>query len=293
MKTYEDLEGDGGSDIVGQVVQLGAKLRTRLDKIKYKVALMSGKGGVGKSSITANIASCLADRGNKVGILDADLNGPSIGHLLGVGNDVQLEMSDDGLESGIGHQGIRIMSMDMLVKTADTPVMWTEEADATAVWVSTMESTAIRELLADTNWGELDYLLIDMPPGSDRIDNIRSLIPELAGVVEITIPSPLSQHIVTKSITKNNKMGVPIIGLIENMATYVCPHCDKEGKLFDGEDVHKLSERKDIPYIGKIPFDTRVSRSQSGKLFYSEFKDSVTGKAIAEAVDNIQKFTTK
>jgi len=293
MKTYEDLEGDGGSDIIGQVTELGKTLRSRLDKIKHKVALMSGKGGVGKSSITANIASCLADRGLKVGILDADLNGPSIGHLLGVGNDMKLEMKDDGMEPGVGHQGIRIMTMDMLVKTADTPVMWTEEADATAVWVSTMESTAIRELLADTNWGELDYLLIDMPPGSDRIDNIRSLIPELAGAVEITIPSPLSQHIVTKSITKNNKMKVPIIGLIENMATYVCPHCDKEGKLFDGEDVHKLSERRDIPYIGKIPFDTRVSRSQSGNLFYKEFKDSVTGQAIAEAVDNIQKFTTK
>ena len=254
---------------------------------------MSGKGGVGKSSITANIASCLADRGFKVGILDADLNGPSIGHLLGVGNDVQLEMKDGGLDPGIGHQGIRIMTMDMLLKTADTPVMWTDADDATASWVSVMESTAIRELLADTNWGELDYLLIDMPPGSDRIDNIRSLIPELAGAVEITIPSPLSQHIVTKSINKNNKMGVPIIGLIENMATYVCPHCDKEGKLFDGEDVHKLSERKEIPYIGKIPFDTRVSRSQSGNLFYKEFKDSVTGQAIAEAVDNIQKFTNK
>ena len=293
MKTYEDLEGDGGSGIIGQVTELGKTLRSRLDKIKHKVALMSGKGGVGKSSITANIASCLADQGLKVGILDADLNGPSIGHLLGVGNDIKLEMKDDGMEPGVGHQGIRIMTMDMLVKTADTPVMWTEEADATAVWVSTMESTAIRELLADTNWGELDYLLIDMPPGSDRIDNIRSLIPELAGAVEITIPSPLSQHIVTKSITKNNKMKVPIIGLIENMATYVCPHCDKEGKLFDGEDVHKLSERRDIPYIGKIPFDTRVSRSQSGNLFYKEFKDSVTGQAIAEAVDNIQKFTTK
>lgn len=293
MKTYEDLEGDGGSDIIGQVTELGKTLRSRLDKIKHKVALMSGKGGVGKSSITANIASCLADRGLKVGILDADLNGPSIGHLLGVGNDIKLKMKDNGMEPGVGHQGIRIMTMDMLVKTADTPVMWTEEADATAVWVSTMESTAIRELLADTNWGELDYLLIDMPPGSDRIDNIRSLIPELAGAVEITIPSPLSQHIVTKSITKNNKMKVPIIGLIENMATYVCPHCDKEGKLFDGEDVHKLSERRDIPYIGKIPFDTRVSRSQSGNLFYKEFKDSVTGQAIAEAVDNIQKFTTK
>lgn len=294
MKTYEDLEGDGGSNIVGQVAQLGEKLRSRLDKIKYKVALMSGKGGVGKSSITANIASCLADRGNKVGILDADLNGPSIGHLLGVGNDVQLDMKDDGLEPGIGYQGIRIMSMDMLLKTADTPVMWTDADDATASWVSIMESTATRELMADTNWGELDYLLIDMPPGSDRIDNIRSLIPELAGVVEITIPSPLSQHIVTKSITKNSKMGVPIIGLVENMATYVCPHCDKEGKLFEGEDVHELTERKEIPYIGKIPFDTRVSQtSQSGSLFYSTFKDSITGKAIAEVVDNIQNFITK
>ena len=294
MKTYEDLVGDGGSDIVGQVAQLGEKLRFRLDKIKYKIALMSGKGGVGKSSITANIASCLADRGNRVGILDADLNGPSIGHLLGVGNDVKLDMKEDGLEPGIGYQGIRIMSMDMLLKTTDTPVMWTDADDATASWVSIMESTATRELMADTNWGELDYLLIDMPPGSDRIDNIRSLIPELAGVVEITIPSPLSQHIVTKSITKNNKMGVPIIGLIENMATYVCPHCDKEGKLFEGEDVLKLTERKEIPYIGKIPFDTRVSQtSQSGSLFYSTFKDSVTGKAIAEAVDNIQSFITK
>ena len=91
MKTYEDLEGDGGSNIIGQVVQLGEKLRSRLDRIKHKVALMSGKGGVGKSSITANIASCLADRGYKVGILDADLNGPSIGHLLGVGNELKLE----------------------------------------------------------------------------------------------------------------------------------------------------------------------------------------------------------
>ena len=115
MKTYGDLVGDGGSDIVGQVAQLGEKLRFRLDKIKYKIALMSGKGGVGKSSITANIASCLADRGNRVGILDADLNGPSIAHLLGVGNDVKLDMKEDGLEPGIGYQGIRIMSMDMLL----------------------------------------------------------------------------------------------------------------------------------------------------------------------------------
>ncbi len=291
MKTYEDLAGDGGSGIVSQVVSKLEKLRGRLDKIKHKVALMSGKGGVGKSSLTANIAACLTAKGHKVGILDADLNGPSIGHLLGVGNDMKLKVDEDGVFPGEGAQGIKIMSMDMLLTGSDTPVMWTEDKGATAVWVSTMESTALRELLADTHWGELDFLLIDMPPGSDRMDNIRELIPELEGVVEITIPSPLSQHIVSKSITKNNMMGVPVIGLIENMATYVCPNCDCESKLFEGEDVQELTGRKGVPYIGKIPFDTRVSRkTDSGSLFYTEHADSPTGRAIAAAVDNILKF---
>ncbi len=291
MKTYEDLAGDGGSNIISQVVSQREKLSARLAKIKHKVALMSGKGGVGKSSITANIAACLVDRGYSVGILDADLNGPCIGNLLGVGCDQKLVIDDDGIDAGEGALGIKIMSMYMLLLSPDTPVMWTDDADATSTWVSTMESTALRELLADTHWGELDYLLIDMPPGSDRMDNIRDLIPELAGVIEITIPSQLSQYIVSKSITKNNRMGVPIIGLIENMATYVCPHCNHEGKLFEGQDAEKLSSQKGINYIGKIPFDTRISRkTDSGSLFYTENKDSVTGKAIASVVDAIIKF---
>jgi ATP-binding protein involved in chromosome partitioning len=291
MKTYEDLAGDGGSNIIAQVVSQREKLRARLDKIQHKIALMSGKGGVGKSSVTANIASCLADRGLKVGILDADLNGPSICHMLGIDRAKKLKIGESGVQPGTGSQGIKIMSMDMLLPNADAPVMWTEDKGASAVWVSTMESTALRELLTDTDWGQLDFLLIDMPPGSDRIDNIRDLIPELVGVVEITIPSPVSQHIVSKSITKNSQMGVSIIGLVENMATYVCPHCDKEGQLFEGEDTQALALRKGIPHIGRIPFDTRVSRkTDKGGLFYAEFKDSITGKAIAGVTDNILNF---
>ncbi len=291
MKTYEDLPFDGGSNIIDQVVDQREKLRARLDQIKHKVCLMSGKGGVGKSSITANMAACLASQGYKVGILDADLNGPSIGKLLGVSNEEKLEIGPEGVEPGQGLMGIKIMSMDMLLPNADSPVIWTDGKDATAIWVSTMESTALQELLKDTIWGELDYLLIDMPPGSDRIDNIRDLIPELDGVVEITIPSPISQHIVSKSITKNSQLGVSIIGLVENMATYVCPHCNEEGKLFEGEDVEKLSKDKKIPLLGRIPFDTRMSRQTgSGKLFFEEHGDSVTGQAIAQVVDNILKF---
>ncbi len=289
MKSYEDLAGDGGSNIVEQVVSQQGKLRARLDKIKHKVVLMSGKGGVGKSSITANIAACLADQGRTVGILDADLNGPSICHLLGVDRSKKLVIDESGVEPGVGHLGVKIMSMDMLLPDPDSPVIWTEDKGASAVWVSTMESTALRELLMDTKWEELDFLLIDMPPGSDRIDNIRDLIPELEGVVEITIPSPVSQHIVSKSITKNTRMGVSVIGLVENMATYVCPHCDQEGALFAGEDAHGLAQGKGIPYLGKIPFDPRISQKRDG-LFYTENKDSLTGKAIAELVENILKF---
>ncbi len=289
MKTYEDLAGDGGSNIVDQVVSQREKLRGRLDKIKHKISIMSGKGGVGKSSMTANIAGCLADRGFKVGILDADLNGPSMCQLLGIDNKEKLNIDKEGVDPSIGALDIKVMSMDSLLPSPDSPVMWTDDG-ASAVWVSTMECTALRELLADTNWGELDYLLIDMPPGSDRIDNIRDLIPELEGVVEVTIPSALSQHIVSKSITKNNNLGVKIIGLIENMASYICPHCDEEGALFEGDDVKELSEKKEIPFIGRIPFDPRISKkSQSGKLFFNDFKDSITGKAISQAVDNILK----
>ena len=237
------------------------------------------------------MAVCLASRGYKVGILDADLNGPSIGKLLNVPHSEKLDIGPEGVQPAVGALGIKVMSMDMLLPSADSPVMWNEGKDATAVWISMMESQALRELLTDTIWGELDYLLIDMPPGSDRIDNVRDLIPELAGVVEITIPSPISQHIVSKSITKSSQLGVSIIGLVENMATYVCPHCNEEGKLFEGEDVEKLSKDKKIPLLGRIPFDTRVSRQTgSGKLFFEEHADSVTGQAISQVVDNILKF---
>jgi ATP-binding protein involved in chromosome partitioning len=291
MKTYDDLAGDGGSNVIEQVVSQREKLRKRLDPIKHKISVMSGKGGVGKSSVTANMAVCLASQGHKVGILDADLNGPSIGKLLNVPHSEKLQIGPEGVQPAIGTLGIKIMSMDMLLPSADSPVMWNEGKDATAVWISMMESQALRELLTDTIWGELDYLLIDMPPGSDRIDNVRDLIPELDGVVEITIPSPISQHIVSKSISKSSQLGVSIIGLVENMATYVCPHCNEEGKLFEGEDVEKLSKDKQIPLLGRIPFDTRVSRQTgSGKVFFEEHADSVTGQAITQVVDNILKF---
>ena len=294
MKTYEDLAGDGGSGIIEQVTTQLDKLRGRLDQIKHKIALMSGKGGVGKSSITTNIAACLADANYNVGILDADLNGPSIASLLGVNNDEKLQVDETGVYPGQGALGIKVMSMDMLLPNADAPVMWTSQSGETASWVSMLESTALRELLADTNWGTLDFLLLDMPPGSDRIDNIKDLIPELDGVVEITIPSTISQYIVSKSITKNTKVGVNLIGLVENMASYVCPHCDKEGPLFQGDEVKQLAHRKGVNFLGQIPFDPKVSVSSvSSSPYYLENKQSPAGRAISAVTNHILNFVNK
>ena len=287
MKTYEDLVGDGGSDIIGQVTELGEKLRSRLDKIKYKVALMSGKGGVGKSSITANIASCLADRGNKVGILDADLNGPSIGHLLGVGNDAKLEMKDDGLDPGIGHQGIRIMSMDMLLKTADTPVMWTDADDATASWVSVMESTAIRELLADTNWGELDYLLIDMPPGTSDIQmGLARMLPR-TDVLIVTTPAKAAQQVAARAADMARKGYLRVAGVIENMG----PSTNPDGTItavFGSGGGQRLAESIGVPLIASIPLDTAVAAAgDAGTPVAIEHPDSTASMAYRDLAEVI------
>lgn len=132
MKTYDDLAGDGGSNVIEQVVSQREKLRKRLDPIKHKISVMSGKGGVGKSSVTANMAVCLASLGHKVGILDADLNGPSIGKLLSVPHSEKLKIGPEGVQPAVGALGIKIMSMDMLLPSADSPVMWNEGKDATA-----------------------------------------------------------------------------------------------------------------------------------------------------------------
>ena len=212
---------------------------------KFTLAISSAKGGVGKSTFAMNFALALKSTGSKVGILDADIYGPSLPKMMSIN---EKPKSEDGKSlEPIEQYGIQCMSIGFLVDE-ETPM----------IWRGPMVTSAIKTFTQKVLWNNLDFIVIDMPPGSERIDNIRSLITELAGAVEITIPSMLSQHIVTKSITKNNKMGVPIIGLVENMSTYICPHCEKEGKLFEGEDVQKLTERKEIPYIGKIPFDTRV-----------------------------------
>src|SRR5258705_456863 len=168
MKRYRDIAGDGGSNIVGQVEAQQARLVARRKDVRAIVAVVSGKGGVGKSSVTANLAGAFALGGARVGVLDADLNGPTMAKMLGVRGRT-LEVGPGGVEPPAGALGIRVMSMDLLLADDATPLTWDAPSQAEAhTWRGTMEANALREFLADTAWGALDMLLIDLPPGRRR-----------------------------------------------------------------------------------------------------------------------------
>jgi len=179
MKTYQEITGDGGSNILGQVMALKDRLEARLSHVDHVVAVMSGKGGVGKSTITAGLATLLAERGHAVGVVDADLNGPALARIMGV-RGRQLRLTSQGVAPAIGAAGVRVISMDLFLPDEATPVTWNHPgglAADTTVWRGTMEATVLREFLTDTTWGDLDFLLLDLPPGSDRFAAVAGLLP--------------------------------------------------------------------------------------------------------------------
>ncbi len=295
MKRYKDLKTDGGSEIVKQVLDQQSRLCQRLEGVKYTVAIMSGKGGVGKSAMTVNLASALSLQGNRIGILDADINGPSIAKMTGVGalNLTPLQLGKDGIPPPTGFLDLKIISMDLFLPDEKTPVTWEAPTQNEAyVWRSTMEMTALREFLTDTEWGELEFLLIDLPPGTDRLPNIANLLPELSGTIILTIPTEVSQAAVKKSIiTAKEYLNTPIIGLVENMKGYSCPHCGEIGELFHPGNGESLAKEFKIPYLGSIPFDPQISlTTDEGKPFMEQFIDSPAAKAITDIANKINSF---
>jgi ATP-binding protein involved in chromosome partitioning len=259
VKQYRDVAGDGGSNIAGQVASQQGRLRTRLARVRRVMAVVSGKGGVGKSCVTASLASAFSLSGWSVGVLDADLHGPSIAKMLGV-RGRSLDSGPDGVEPPRNALGIRVMSMDLLLPSDATPLVWSAPTQAEShTWRGAMEANALRELLADTAWGDLDLLLLDLPPGTDRLSVVTGLIPNLTGTVLVTIPSEVSHLVVKKSISVARDSGVPVLGLIENMCGYLCPDCGALGALWTGPGGAALAGEFAVPFLGAVPFDPRLA----------------------------------
>lgn len=264
MKTHRDLSGDGGSDVEGQVAAQRQAVARRLRPIGSVVAIASGKGGVGKSTVTVQLARALRRRGESVAVLDADLNGPSLPHLLGLPSG-GARPGEHGLVPPETEDGIAVMSTDLFLRGEDEPLRYEGPAADPFAWRGAAEATTLREFLAQTAWGERDWLLLDLPPGADRLPNLLGLLPALAGVAFVTVGSTVSLRVVRKAITVAKDNAVPLLGLVENMAGYACAECRHVGPLFGLPGAASaMAADLGLPLLASIPFDPGLADESDG-----------------------------
>ena len=258
--------------------QQDKKLREQLTKIKHKILVMSGKGGVGKSTIAVNIAVGLSLQDFMVGLLDVDLHGPNIPKMLGA-RDLKLSRKPDGRLGAIKYSpNLKFLSIEPFLPSEDTAV----------IWRGPIKHSAIRQFIGDIDWGELDYLVIDAPPGTgDEPLTVAKTIPDAYALV-VTTPQEVSLIDVKKAIRFCQKIKLRILGVVENMSGFICPHCGKPVDIFKKGGGQKLADEWGIRFLGRIPIDPRiVDTGDAGKPLIAAYPESVTAKAFEELVRNI------
>ena len=253
----------------------------RMNEIKHKLIIGSNKGGVGKSTVTTNLAIALQESGYSVGLADADLHGPNIPKLLQAEN-VRLKSTDVGIDPYETSNGLKVASLGFLIEDPNMHIAWRDA----------VKYDFIIELLGNINWGPLDYLLFDLPPGTGNEQiTIIDFIGEVDGAVVVTTPQDLAILDARKMISFSRDSNVPIVGVIENMSTMSCPHCDKDIDVFKKGGGQKLAEELVLPYLGSIPLDGEiVANSDSGQPVVLSRPDSVAAKAFMKLAENCHKF---
>ena len=248
------------------------KLNKRLSKIKHKILVLSGKGGVGKSTIAVNLAVVLAAAGKKVGLLDVDIHGPSVPKMLGIEN-MSLQGSGESINPLEVGDNLRVMSIGFLLRSADDAV----------IWRGPMKMGVIKQFLSDVEWGELDYLVIDSPPGTgDEPLSVAQLVPDADGAVVVTTPQNIALIDVRKCITFCRQLKLPVIGVVENMSGFVCPHCGERTELFKSGGGEEMAKDMNVPYLGAVPFDPAVVHAADlGEPYVLKHPESETGKIFA------------
>ncbi len=262
IRTYNDLAEPDRSDLLGQVTAQRSRVAARLAPVRHVVAVASGKGGVGKSFVTAGLAAALARSSRAIGVLDADLQSPTAARMLGVPVG-RLEVTGDAVIPPRSADGIRVMSSELLLAEG-APLQWKEPAHERFVWRGTLETGMLREFLSDVEWGTLDVLLVDLPPGGDRLGALTELVPNLAGIVVVTIPSDASLRAVRRGVREARDRGVRVLGIVENMAGYACGKCGEVSPLFSGDAAQQLAKDADAPILASIPFDPATQKAWDG-----------------------------
>ena len=256
------------------------KIQETLGKIKHIIIVMSGKGGVGKSTVSSNLAAALAMQGNQTGIMDVDITGPNIPKMFGV-EDEKLHVLDEKLIPVMVPPSLKLISMAFLLPDKDSPVMWR----------GPVKMGAIKQFIEDVNWGDLDYLVVDMPPGTgDEALSIVQLMPKADGMVIVTTPQDVALLDSRKSLRFGAETHIPIIGIIENMSGFVCPHCGEVTDIFKSGGGERAAKELNVQFLGKIPIEPGIVESgDSGMPAVLKYPDSASAKAINQIVDKIVK----
>jgi len=254
------------------------RLKERMGKVKHKIMVMSGKGGVGKTTVAVNLALTLAAKGYEVGIMDADIHGPNIPKMLGI-EDERPDISEDGISPVFVPPRVKVMSLAFLLASKDTPV----------VWRGPLKMGAIKQFLSDVLWGDLDCLIIDLPPGTgDEPLSVAQLIPEIDGAIVVTTPQDVALLDSRKSVTFAKELGLPVIGIIENMSGFKCPKCGEAIDLFKiGGGEHAAADM-DVPFLGRIPIEVNIVESGDSGIPFVLAHESEAASAFEAIVDSIE-----
>ena len=257
------------------------RLKEKMLKIKHPLIVMSGKGGVGKTTVAVNLAYALSLTGKSVGILDIDLHGPNIAKMLGIEKQ-SIFVLESGIEPVEVSENLKAVSIALSGYNPDQPIIWRGPAKA----------AVIRQFLSDVNWGDLDYLVIDSPPGTgDEPLSACQLIPNVSGIIIVTTPQDVAILDARKSVLFAKEIKIPVVGIIENMSGFICPHCHIETDIFKKGGGEKAAQELKVPFLGRVPFQPEfVEFGDKGTPFVSFQEKSKSAKAFMNIVKKIEDF---
>ena len=282
MKGYHDIAGDGGSRILEQVADKQTRIADGLAGVRHLVAVGSGKGGVGKSTLTLHLAGALRARGQRVAILDADFNGPSQARMAGV-EGALLVPGKQKMALPRTQNGIAVFSMGSLIPESESLEFESTAHGESHTWRATREFALLGEILGSCEWGALDLLMFDLPPGAERTVQYADFLGPRTSFVLVTIPSEVSRGVVARSVAALSKGPNRVLGYVENMSGYYCRDCNAIKPLF----VSPKSSALEIPCLGTVPFDPELARHCDRGIPLVELPETPVGRALEQVAQQL------
>jgi ATP-binding protein involved in chromosome partitioning len=282
MKSYHDIAGDGGSRILDQVAEQRARIADGLAGVRHLVAVGSGKGGVGKSTLTLHLAGALRARALRIGILDADFNGPSQARMAGVQGAPFVPGTHKATLPRTSN-GIAVFSMGSLIPESESLEFESAARGESHTWRATREFALLGEIIRSFDWGALDVLMVDLPPGAERTVQYADFLGSRTSFVLVTIPSEVARGVVARSVAALSKRPTRIVGYVENMSGYYCRDCNAIKPLFTSPEPSGLA----IPCLGTVPFDPDLARHCDRGTPLTDLPDTVVGRALEHVAQRL------